>query len=67
MIDDLNGLSDRACYVRASPLRKGGIGVKLIAEDGCALRRGITQLRSLILPAQDQLPHALKRAQTFFY
>lgn len=67
VIDDLNGLSDRACYVGASPLRKGGIGIKLIAEDGCALRRAITQLRSLILPAQDQLPHALKRAQTFFY
>lgn len=67
LIEALNGVSDHACYVGASPLRRGGIGIKLIAEDGCALRRTITQLRTLILPAQDALPHALKRAQTFFY
>lgn len=67
LIEALNGLSDCTCYVGASPLRKGGIGVKLIAEDGCALRRGMTQLRKLILQPQDELPYALKRAQTFFY
>lgn len=67
LLEALNELSDRACSVGASPLRKGGIGVKLIAEDSCALRRRIAQLRSLILPAPDALPHALKRAQTFFY
>ena len=59
LVEALNELSDRACYVGASPLRKGGIGVKLIAEDGCALRRKITQLRTLILPAPDALPNAL--------
>lgn len=53
--------------IGASPLRVGGLGVKILAADGISLRKAISSVRNLLTAhAEIQCPQALRRAQTFF-
>ena len=64
----LNQLSGDDVSVGASPLRSGGLGIKVLAKDGLTLRKAILKIREQLI-AQTALtfPGMLKRAQTFFY
>ena len=64
----LHDLEIAEAVIGASPLREGGLGVKLLAKDGISLRKAIFSVRSLLI-AHSKLvfPHALQRAQTFFH
>jgi urease accessory protein len=68
MSEHLNQLSGDDVSVGASPLRNGGLGIKVLAKDGMALRKTILQIREkLIAQTGIIFPGMLKRAQTFFY
>lgn len=68
IIEPLNNLSSGEVAVGASPLREGGLGIKVLAQDGLALRKSVLQIRELLIDLSGiSFPSALKRAQTFFY
>jgi urease accessory protein len=68
LIEPLHELSSDEAAVGASPLREGGIGIKLLAKDGLVLRKAVLRIRELLIKASaTEFPHTLKRAQTFFY
>ncbi|MDP4611108.1 MAG: urease accessory protein UreD [Opitutales bacterium] len=53
--------------IGASPLRAGGLGVKILATDGISLRKAIFSVRNLLIThSKIKFPQALQRAQTFF-
>ena len=68
LVQALHDLEIADAVIGASPLREGGLGVKLLAKDGISLRKAIFSVRSLLI-AHSKLvfPHALQRAQTFFH
>lgn len=67
-VEQLHELDVSGAVVGASALRGGGLGVKLLAQDGVSLRATIEQVRELLLPLSPvPFPNALQRAQTFFY
>ncbi len=68
LVQSLHGLELENATVGASPLREGGLGLKILAADGISLRKAIFSVRNLlILHSNIVFPTALKRAQTFFY
>jgi Urease accessory protein UreH len=68
LVQSLHDLELDSATVGASPLRTGGLGVKILAADGIALRKAIFSVRNLlILHSKLEFPIALKRAQTFFH
>ncbi len=68
LIEPLHKLSSENVAVGASSLREGGIGIKLLAKDGLALRQAVLQIRELLIHASAiDFPKTLERAQTFFY
>ena len=68
LIEPLNKLSTNTVAFGASPLREGGLGIKVLAQDGLALRKSVLQIRELLIEASGiEFPHTLQRAQTFFY
>jgi len=68
LIEPIHALSSEEESVGASPLHKGGLGIKEFAKDGLALRKVILAIRELLIAASGiEFPHMLKRAQTFFY
>jgi urease accessory protein len=68
LIEPLNKLSTDTVAIGASPLREGGLGIKVLAQDGLALRKSVLQIREALIQASGiEFPHSLKRAQTFFY
>lgn len=68
LVQTLHDLEIADAVIGASPLREGGLGLKLLAKDGISLREAIFSVRSLLI-AHSKLvfPHALQRAQTFFH
>lgn len=68
LIEPLNNLSNEDVIVGASSLRTGGLGIKLLAHGGLALRRSVLQVREILINASDiPFSQSLRRAQTFFY
>jgi len=68
LINPLNNLSSEVVAIGASSLRQGGLGIKVLAKDGLALRKSVLQIRELLIPQSGvEFPQTLKRAQTFFY
>ena len=68
LIAPLNKLSSEEASIGASPLRTGCLGVKMLAQDGVALRKSVLQVRAQLIPNSGMdFPHTLQRAQTFFY
>ena len=68
IIQQLHDLKVSGATLGASPLREGGLGLKLLAQDGISLRQAISAVRELLI-AHSKLtfPSALTRAQTFFH
>ena len=68
LIEPLNELTSDTVTIGASPLRTGGLGIKILAQDGVALRKSVLQVREQLIPNSGMnFPHTLQRAQTFFY
>jgi len=68
LIEPLNKLSTDEIAIGASPLRRGGIGIKVLAQDGLALRRSVLQIRDQLIEASGvAFPKTLQRAQTYFH
>ncbi len=68
LIESLHELSTDEVAIGASPLRGGGLGIKVLAKDGLALRKSVLQIREFLTNYSCiDYPHTLKRAQTFFY
>lgn len=68
LTEPLNKLSTGDAAIGASPLRAGGLGIKLLARDGLALRKSMLHIRELLIKASCvAFPQTLHRAQTFFY
>lgn len=67
-VEPLNQLSTDAVAIGASPLRSGGVGIKILAKDGIELRKSVLAVRKLLIQYSGiGFPHTLQRAQTFFY
>lgn len=67
LVQVLHDLDTPGAMVGASPLRSGGLGVKLLAVDGISLRKTIFLVRNLLIQySKKTFPPALCRAQTFF-
>jgi urease accessory protein len=67
MVQALHDLETPGATIGASPLREGGLGVKILAADGISLRQTIFLVRNLlIIQTNLTFPQALQRAQTFF-
>jgi len=68
LVEALHELDLPGATIGASPLRVGGIGVKLLASNGVQLRKAVAAIRSLLIPhTKVDFPYALQRAQTFFH
>jgi urease accessory protein len=68
LIQSMHDLETPGATIGASPLREGGLGLKLLAEDGISLRAAIFSVRKLLIQHSGiDFPHALTRAQTFFH
>lgn len=68
LIEPLHALAWEGVSLGASPLREGGLAVKILAADGVELRRALLAVREILISAtQMEFPPALKRAQTFFF
>lgn len=67
LIQMLHDLDTPDSMIGASPLRAGGLGVKILAADGISLRKTIFLVRNLLISkAEISFPKALHRAQTYF-
>lgn len=67
LVQALHQLELEDVSIGASPLRAGGLGIKVLAQDGISLRKAIFSVRNLLVPhSQIVFPSALRRAQTFF-
>lgn len=67
-VEALHQLDIAEATIGASPLREGGIAIKILAASGIQLRRSILAVRELLIPQTGLgFPPALQRAQTFFY
>ncbi len=68
LVQQLHDLETPEAMIGASPLREGGMGIKILAADGIQLRKAVFLVRNLlILHSQQNYPYALQRAQTFFH
>ena len=68
LIQGIHDLECEGAIIGASPLREGGLGLKLIAQDGISLRHAIFVVRQLLIAhSKVSFPSALTRAQTFFH
>lgn len=68
LVQSLHDLEIEDAVLGASPLREGGVGVKVLAKDGISLRKAIFAVRRLLIPhSKVTFPYALERAQTFFH
>lgn len=68
LVQNLHDLEIEAVSVGASPLREGGLGIKILAGEGVALRKAIFAVRKLLIEhSKVAFPIGLKRAQTFFH
>ena len=67
IVKQLHQLELTRAILGASPLRVGGIGVKIIAADGIELRKTVALVRNLLIThSKLAVPQALRRSQTFF-
>jgi urease accessory protein len=67
-VQKLHDLEIEDAVIGASPLRTGGLGVKILAKDGISVRHAIFAVRELLIANSGvSFPSALKRAQTFFH
>ncbi|MCH2035330.1 MAG: urease accessory protein UreD [Puniceicoccaceae bacterium] len=67
IVQQLHQLELTGAILGASPLRVGGIGIKIIAADGIELRKTVALVRNLlIIHSNIPVPQALRRSQTFF-
>ena len=67
LVQSLHQLELEDATVGASPLRAGGLGIKVLAQDGISLRKAIFAVRDLLVPhSKVEFPVAPQRAQTFF-
>jgi len=67
LVQALHDLEIADAVIGASPLREGGLGLKVLAKDGISLRKAIFSVRKLLVEhSQVDFPPALERAQTFF-
>ena len=67
LVEKIHRIEEDGVYIGASALRENGLGIKILANDGIALRKAISTVRSLLIetiPAK--YPTALQRGQTFF-
>jgi urease accessory protein len=68
LVQTLHDLEIEDAVIGASPLREGGLGLKVLAKDGISIRRAVFAVRGLLIEhSQVKFPHALQRAQTFFH
>lgn len=68
LVQTLHDCEIEDATIGASPLREGGLGVKILAKDGISLRKAIFSVRNLLITHSTvTFPHALQRAQTFFH
>lgn len=68
LIQHIHQLEISGARIGASPLRAGGLGLKLLARDGISLRQAIFSVRELLIAhSKIKFPAALQRAQTFFH
>jgi urease accessory protein len=66
-LEQLHALAIEGALIGASPFRVGGLGVKLLACDGVALRHAFLEVRRVLMAHSGVcLPGAIQRAQTFF-
>lgn len=66
-IQALHELDTPDAMIGASPLREGGVGIKILAADGIRLRKAIFLARNLLsFYADVSFPKGLFRAQTYF-
>ena len=67
IIQIIHDLEMPDAMIGASPLREGGLGIKILARDGISLRKTIFLVRNLLIHKSKQnFPQALHRAQTYF-
>lgn len=67
LVATLHGLEIEDATIGGSPLREGGLGIKILAADGISLRKAIFSVRNLLIEHSAIIfPSALTRAQTFF-
>ena len=68
LVESLHRIDGKEASIGASPLREGGLGIKILAADGLYLRKAVFLVRKMLYDAVGaDLPHALRRAQTFFH
>jgi urease accessory protein len=68
IIQEIHNLETPDAMIGASPLREGGLGIKILALDGLSLRKAIFLVRNLLITMSKlKFPQALHRAQTYFY
>ncbi len=68
LVESLHKIECKQASIGASPLRDGGMGIKILAADGLHLRKAVFLVRNMLYQAVgSDLPHALQRAQTFFH
>lgn len=68
LVQQIHDLDIEMASVGASPLRSGGLGLKVLAADGISLRKAIFALRQLLVAhSRVSFPSSLRRAQTFFH
>ena len=67
IIQKIHDLETPDAIIGDSPLREGGLGIKILARDGISLRKTIFLVRNLlIVTSKNIFPQALHRAQTCF-
>ncbi|PDH30609.1 MAG: hypothetical protein CNE95_03005 [Puniceicoccaceae bacterium MED-G30] len=68
LVESLHQIQCKEASIGASPLREGGMGIKILAADGLHLREAVFLVRKMCYEVIGiKLPHALRRAQTFFH
>lgn len=67
LVSELHELEIEGVRIGASLLRKGGLGVKVLAADGICLRKAIVAIRAQLIDVLGYAcPVGLQRGQTFF-
>lgn len=68
LVQIIHDLETPEAMIGASPLREGGLGIKILAANGIQLRKAVFLVRNLLITHSKQsFPYALQRAQTFFH